>query len=149
MSRARNHVSDMFAWLLELRWLDSRIALALAPYTAIPVREINPNIRYDRGMVFPQGDKKFLLEQDRNLDPNRPLNEQGCKCFQDPSPRDWFDGEYCLRGIPESKTEEVIWQRYDNGKLYQLRAPNQGQRWRIYDSRTRPSSDSQNWELVN
>ena len=146
MNRTRKHVSDMFAWLLEMRWLDARISLALASYTTIPIREIDPNVRYERGMAFPVGDIKYLLEQDRHLDPSQPLHEQGCQVFLDASPRDWIDGEFCICGTPEGKTEEVIWKRYDNGVLYRLKSPNQGQRWRIYDGRTSPSQSNE-WEL--
>jgi len=149
MSKVRKHVQDMFAWLLEMRWTDARISLALASHTTIPDREIDPNIRYDRGMAFPQGERVFLLLQDRNLNPDQPLNEQGCQLFAGPGPKDWFDEEFCLRGIPEGRTDEVIWQRYDNGILHQLKAPNEGQQWRIYDGRTRPSQDPGNWEIVN
>ena len=148
MNNVRKHVSDMFAWLLELRWMDSRISLALASHTTIPERAIDPNVRYDRGMVFLQDDNKFLLRQDRNLNPDQPLNTQGCQLFAPPSPRDWFDEEFCLRGIPEGRTEEIICQRYDAGRLYQLRPPNAGQRWRIYEERTRPSQRPQDWEPV-
>jgi len=148
MSKVREHVTAMFAFLLELRWDNARIALALAPHTTLPVRDIDPNIRYDKGMVFPQGENKFLLTQDRPLNPNQDLTEQGCQLFAPPTARDWSDGEYCLRGIPEGQTKEVVWQRYDAGQLYELNPPNQGQRWRIYDERTRPSQRPQDWSLV-
>ena len=149
MSRVREHVSDLFAWLLEMRWMEARVSLALASHTTIPIREIDSNIRYDRGMVFKQGALVWLLQQDRNLNPSQPLNEQGCQLFAGPSPRDWFDEEFCLRGIPEGRTEEVIWQRYDDGVLYQLKPPNEGQQWRIYDGRTRPSAATADWEIVS
>ena len=146
MSRAREFVSNHFTWMLEMRWLDAlRIPLALSPHTAHTPREIDPNIRYDRGMIFPQGDKIYLLRQDRNLNPNQSLLEQGCQLFAGASLKPWTDEEFCLRGIPEGKTEEVIWKRSDNGKNWRLKAPNQGQRWRIYDGRTRPSSSGE-WE---
>jgi len=146
MSRAKEHVRRMFMFMLEMRWLDARIALALAPYTSIPDREIDPSIRYERGMAFPQGDIVHLLTQDRYLIAGQDLRDQGCQVFAGADERDWIDGEYCLRGIPEGETEEVIWKRRDNGSVYRLRAPNEGQRWRIYDGRTRPSQSSE-WEL--
>ena len=150
MSRVTKHVERMWAWLREMRWLDSQISLALKTDTFgfYDVSEIDPNKDYPRGIVFKDGVNKILMQHDRKLNPNQSLLEQGGKLFQPEYLCDFVREEYVLRGIPDGETDEVIFKRRFNGTNYQVKPPNHGQQWRIPDTNQNPEQNNQDWEEI-